>query len=440
MLFSLLYEFFLLLVFLATLPRALYEAIRYKKHTSNFFKRLGFGFPEIKRNEGAPVIWVHAVSVGECHAANPIVKRLRSELPRATIIVSSVSETGHAEAKKTITQADYHVYLPYDFYLPVTHVLDKARPDLVVLTEGDFWYRFLHTAKRQGAVISVINGKMSAESCRRFSRFSYFAKKLFAQIDFFCVQSDLYKERFLQAGVAASKISVTGNLKCDSLPEPIGEEEVDQLKSKLQITDGDTVVVIGSTHDPEEELLLNQLTPLLQKFSQLKLIIAPRHPERFNDVAALLEKHGVSYARWSQASCQTNPQAVLIDAMGVLRKCYQVADIAIVAGSFTEKVGGHNIMEAQVFGIPVLSGPYMHSQPQLIESAKFYNAILQVEPNAVGQAVERLLTQPSECQTLGKCALTMVEAMRGATNRTQDQLYQLAPQFFACRKVGEGVL
>ncbi len=432
MLFSLFYEIILFVLFIIALPKALYECIRYGKHKTNFFKRLGFGFPHIKKVGSGPIIWVHAVSVGECHAANPLIKRLKEEIPEATVVVSSVSETGHAEAKKTITVADYHVYLPFDFFLPVRYVVRRVMPDLVLLCEGDFWYRFLREVKKIGAVTVVVNGKVSATSAERFSKLSFFTKKLFSLIDFLAVQSDLYKERFLQMGIAASKIAVTGNLKCDSLPKPVSDDEIAALKEKMQLHADDKVVVIGSTHDPEEEMLLGELKPLLEKFPKLKIIIAPRHPERFELVAELLKRNNISFGRWSEENGSAAASAYLIDAMGILRKCYQLADIAIVAGSFTDKVGGHNIMEPQAFGIPVISGPYMFSQPQLIESAKFYNAILQLESSEIRAAIERLLSQPEDAQTLGKNAITMVTAMQGATNRTRNEIYNLTPQFFSC--------
>lgn len=423
MLFSIMYEVVLFLLFLAALPKALYEYIRYGKHKTNFLKRVGFDFPHINRKNDGPIIWVHAVSVGECHAANPLIKQIKSELPDATIIVSSVSETGHAEAKKTITSADYHVYLPFDFYLSVNHIFKQVKPDMVILTEGDFWYRFLKEAKKHGASIAVINGKVSETSAKRFCQFRSFTKRLFALIDIVCVQSELYKERFLAMGIDPAKIVVTGNLKVDSLPTAISESELAELRKTLHIAPGDTVLVIGSTHDPEEELLLSQLTPILTSHPTLKVIIAPRHPERFEAVAQILEKHGLSYGSWTKGSIHANPQAYLIDAMGILRKCYQLADIAIVAGSFTDKVGGHNIMEPQAFGIPVLTGPYMYSQPQLIECAKYYNAILQVSSTEVGPTIEKLLADSALRQQLGKQSLEMVKELRGATMRTRNTIW-----------------
>jgi 3-deoxy-D-manno-octulosonic-acid transferase len=434
MLFSVLYELLLWLAFILALPKAFYECIRYKKHLSNFPKRLGFGFPKIRRKGKGPIIWIHSVSVGECQAVAALIKRFQAEMCEPTIVVSSVSETGHAEAKKTLHTADYHVYLPFDFYLCVTHVLNRCTPDFVILSEGDFWYRFLKEAKRRGAVEIVVNGKISEKSEKSFKFFSFFAKRLFSLLDMMFVQSELYEKRFLNIGVAASKMKVTGNLKCDSLPAILPEAEIDQLREKFHLRTQDKVVVIGSTHNPEEELILSQLAPLAKKFPNLKLIIAPRHPERFAEVEELIKKHGLSLGTWTKGASSPNPQAFLIDAMGILRKSYQLANIAIVAGSFTNKIGGHNIMEPQVFGIPVIAGPYMYSQPQLIECARYYNAILQVGESEIGTAVSRLLSEPKYAESFGKSALTMVSALRGATDRTMNEIVKLVPEFFACVK------
>jgi 3-deoxy-D-manno-octulosonic-acid transferase len=432
--FSVLYEIVVAFAFLAFLPKALYQCLRYKKHRTNTIRRLGIGFPHVERKGQGPIIWMHAVSVGESQAATALLKRLQEEIPDVTVVVSSTSETGHAEAKKALKSADYHVYLPFDFAPCVKHVLSRCAPDLVILIEGDFWYRFLKEAKKQGAVALVVNGKVSETSCQRFCKVPFFTKRLFSLLDFLCVQSDLYKQRFLAMGIAASKIAVTGNLKTDSLPLPLSPSELEELRARLHLAPTDRVIVVGSTHDPEEELILSQLAPLLARDSHVKIILAPRHPERFELVEALLTKHNIPYASWTKGTKEANPRGILIDAMGVLRKCYQLADVAIVAGSFIKRVGGHNIMEAQAFGVPVVSGPYMHSQPQLIECAKFYDAILQVDNAEVGQAVERLLSDADLSQRLGNNALKMVAELRGATDRTLHEVRELAPQFFACNK------
>ncbi len=434
MIVSFLYEFFLFIGFCCLLPKAIYQSIRFNKYRSSWRSRFGIGFPHVQRKGSGPIIWIHAVSMGETGAVALLAKRLKEEIEDATFVVSSTTETGHAEAKKQMPFASHFVYLPLDFLWCVKLVFRRCTPDIVILCESDFWYNFLRTAKKNGAICLLVNGKLSEKSTKRFACFSLFTRKLFSLIDAFCVQSELYKTRFLQLGIPASKIYITGNLKFDTVPTPLIQDKLEELKAKLHIQPQDFVVVIGSTHKLEEEMLLDQIAPLASLFPHIKIIIAPRHPERFEDVAAIIQRYSLPYATWTKGSSVANPTLFLIDAMGILRHCYQLADVAIVAGSFTDKVGGHNILEAQAFGIPVVCGPYMYSQPHLIESAQAYHAIIQVPAEQVRATLLELLNNPGKCQTLKNNASCFVSAIQGATHKNFSMVQELAPQFFLCKK------
>jgi len=424
------YEVVVLVCFFLYLPKMLYQRLRYGKYKESFLQRFGYRFKKVQPKDHGPIIWVHAVSVGECQAVSSVIKELQQQIPNVTIVVSSVTETGHAEAKKTLFFADRHVFLPFDFYLSVKHVLSQCMPDMIILCEGDFWFRFLDEAKKKGSVIVVVNGKLSEKSCHRMKYFPAFTRRLFSLVDFFCVQTEQYKERFQRLSVPASKIRVTGNVKTDSLPEPLQKAELDALRMRMKISSGDTVIVIGSTHSPEEMLLLQQLVSLYPVYPNLKIILAPRHPERFSEVGGIIEKMGLSFSSWTNPEKVQNPQVFLLDAMGVLRNAYQLATISIVAGSFTMRVGGHNILEAQVFLKPVIVGPYMHTQPQLIESSLYFDAIVQVKSDAVGKTVQDLLENPVRQKALSDNCEKMLKSMQGATCKTMEALHKLVPEFF----------
>ena len=359
MLFSIFYEILMLLGFIVFFPKALYQAFFHKKYRKSALLRFGFQFPEIQRKGSGPVFWLHAPSVGETQAISSVVKRLKEEVKDGTFIISSVTETGHEAAKRIIPYADYHVFLPFDFYFSVKQVLSRAAPDVVILCETDFWWRFLYEAKKLGACAMLVSGKISENSYKNFKRFHFFAKRLFSLIDFFCLQSDQYKNRFLGLGIPASKIAVTGNIKGDIKFEPLNTEELSCLRQKLGMAADDLVLVVGSSHDPEEHLILQEVAPLLQKHKNFKLVIVPRHPNRFSEVEKLIAKSGLESTSWTKLADLINvhPQVVLVDTMGVLIHCYQIADFALVAGSFTERVGGDNILEPCYFGVPTLCGP-----------------------------------------------------------------------------------
>ena len=433
MLFSVCYELLMWLVFIAFLPKAIYQAISQKKYRKSTSRRFGFQFPKVERKGSGPIFWVHAVSVGETQAIASFVKRIKREISDATFVISSVTETAHETAKRALPDADYHVFLPFDFYFSVKHTLSLANPDVVILCETDFWWRFLYEAKKLGAVAMLVNGKISERSCNNFKRAGFFAKRLFGLIDFYCLQSEEYKKRFLSLGVPASKIKVTGNIKGDVQFSSLQKDEIQRLKESLGFAKDDLVLVVGSTHDPEELLILQELKPLLEKYAHFKLVIVPRHPNRFSEVANLIANSGLENSSWTklESGLKSSPKVVLVDAMGALIKCYQIADLAIVAGSFTERVGGHNILEPCYFGVPTLCGPYMHTQQQLLDTAHHFGAIVQVDEKNLQKTVDELIANPQKRKDIGQKGLVMMTTLRGATDRTIDMQRMLTPQFFS---------
>jgi len=424
MIVSILYECSLYFLALLALPKMAYQMLVHKKYRDSLFQRLGIRFPVIDKGQ-RQLIWIHAVSVGETKAVALLAKRLKSELNNPIVVISSITETGHAEAKRSIPTADYHVYLPFDFRWSVKSIINRTRPDLVILCETDFWYNFLRFSKASGATIALVNGKVSPTSTKRFKRLSWLTKSLFNLIDLFGLQSRHYKERFLTIGIPEEKLIVTGNLKFDEQPEMMSETEKMQLKSRLGIQDGEKVVVIGSTHNPEEENLLEEIRKVWPAFPDLKVIIVPRHPERFSEVASLLKSKEIPFIRYSQTGSPTynGGKVVLLDAMGMLRKCYQLADAAIVAGSYIEKVGGHNILEPLWYGVPLLYGPYMHSQPALVELVKEYGAGKQVSLQDMHRELISVLGG-KDVPEMNQAGKKLISEVGGSTERTLNLLKQ----------------
>ncbi|MBA2728245.1 MAG: 3-deoxy-D-manno-octulosonic acid transferase, partial [Parachlamydiaceae bacterium] len=362
MIIPIFYELILWLLALLALPKIIYSAIFYGKYRESFFKRWGKGFPVINKGNRR-LIWVHAVSMGETKAVSTLIKSLKAGKDNPIVLVSSITETAHAEAKKSIPEADYHVFMPFDFNFLIAPIVAKVSPDLVLLSETDFWFNFLRAAKKCGAEIAVVNGKISERSVKRFQKFSFFSNALFGCIDLFCLQSVHYQKRFASLNIPSDKMIVTGNLKFDDEPPRLTEIEKLNLKVKWGIDPSSKVLVIGSSHDPEERQLLEVMRNIWKKEPSLKVILVPRHPDRFNTVGTLLESLSIPFSRYSQPEglSNINSKVILIDAMGQLRNSYQIADLAIVAGSYTEKVGGHNILEPLWFGVPTIFGPHMHS-------------------------------------------------------------------------------
>ncbi|WP_068471078.1 3-deoxy-D-manno-octulosonic acid transferase [Candidatus Protochlamydia phocaeensis] len=426
------YECCLWILALLAIPKMLYQLVFYKKYRQSLLPRLGFDYPIFQQN-GEPLIWIHAVSVGETKAVVSLVRELKQRFPSSLFVVSSITETGHAEAKRSLPFVDYHVYLPFDFSFIVRRLIKRASPDLVILCESDFWFNFMRLAKAQGASLVLVNGKLSEKSTHRFCKVPFFSKALFELFDFLCVQNALYEKRFIEAGASPEKIHITGNLKLDDEYPQLTAEEVTQWRQKLGIQPDQLVLTIGSSHHPEEQLILQLLKEIWKSFPTLKVIFVPRHPERFQEVGELLEKERLLWVAFTDINRRTGKeQAILIDAMGMLRMCYQLSDIAIVGGSFTSKVGGHNILEPCWYSKPVLFGPHMYSQPELVDLIKEYDAGKQVSEEQLQETLFHLLGDSAERQRMGQNGLELIRSLKGSTKRTlhviDPLLHQLSVQ------------
>lgn len=425
MLLGIFYELALWTLAMAAIPKMLYQRFVHGKYRNSLSKRFGFGFPNITKGD-RKLIWIHAVSVGETKVVASLAKLLKNSPGNPIIVVSSITETGHVEAQRSMPFADYHVYLPFDLYSIISPIIRRAKPELVILSESDFWYNFLRSSKSHGASVAVVNGKISQRSADRFRKLKLFTNALFSCVDLLCTQNLLYQERFVEVGIPAQKLIVTGNMKFDESYPKLNADEIDIWRRNLGIKASDQVLVVGSTHDPEELLILDALKEVWQHLPHLKVLIVPRHPERFLEVAMLLHKKEIPFIRFSNFNANTGEEKViLIDAMGQLRRCYQLADLAIVGGSFTDKVGGHNIIEPCWYGVPVLFGPHMHTQLELVSLVKQYNAGIQVNKDNLTSTLLSILKDPEKRAKYGKGGELLVSEMQGATAKTWQAISDL---------------
>ncbi len=318
-----------------------------------FFPKELFSFKKEK-------FWFHAVSFGEVKALRPFLEKMQKNFPEGAFFLSTVTVTGFEEAKKIPFLKVF--YLPFDFSWIQRKIL-KIAPTFLFLMEGDFWKNMLYYAKKAKAKVVLLNGKISERSCARFSKLPFFSKKLFSYIDLFLLQNEEYKKSFLKLKVPKEKLFVTGNMKLHpvSLKKPSLEKKVEKSLSLNPFF----VLTIGSSHDPEEKLLLQQILPLLQE-EKLKVFLAPRHPERALSLLKAVEKLKIKTALFSEEeSSLQKATLILIDQMGVLPFCYKYSHVAIVAGSFDPALEGHNLIEPALYNTPVIFGPHTKAQQEL---------------------------------------------------------------------------
>lgn len=424
--FSFFYNLGLFFLAIFTLPKLLWQWCMHGKYRQSLKARFGISLPSFTPKKGQDVIWIHAVSMGETRAVIPLYRKMRAAYPNSAILISTTTETGQAEAKRSMPEASAHFFLPLDFSWAIRRVMQQLQPTRLILCESDFWYHLLKIAKERGVRTDLINGKVSERSCQRFQKFAFFTRKLFANCDLFCVQSERYRDRFLSMGIPNEKIHVTGNLKFDSPAKKMEISESAAFKASLGITPNDQVLVVGSSHAPEEDWILSAVNSVWKKIPHLKVILVPRHPERFNEVAHLIEQKGIAFHRLSEKK-KGNERLILIDAMGKLNPCYQIADIAIVGGSYTSHIGGHNIFEPIVFSVPVLFGPHMHRQPDLEEIVLTSASGKQVNIEQLPETLIEILEKPDIRLRYTEACHRLVQSIHGATERTFAQLFSQLP-------------
>lgn len=409
------YDLLLILAMLVLLPRFVWRRAVYGEYKGLFGSYFGLSVPRILKKKGR-VFLLHAVSMGETKAAASLFEQLKRLYPEDQFYITSRTETGHAEAKRILAQADGHFLLPIDFSWAMRRFFQKLQPDVVILVESEFWLHFLKYAKGSGALVCLVSGRLSSRSFHRFQKIPYFSRLLFSYLDLICVQNESFQENFLELGVDPSKVYVTGNLKLDTSIVSIDQLE---LRRKMGIKETDFVLIIASTHPGEEEKILQSLSSLCQTESSLKLLFVPRHPHRFAEVEECLRKAHfpqISYSRIEQK--EGNEKIFLIDAMGLLLSFYQIADLSIVGGSFFPHLCGHNIFEPIQAGAVVIFGPYMSDQKDFVQSILEAQAGVQIPLEGLAPIVSEFWKDPELRKSMQEKGQKLFHQMQGAALRT----------------------
>jgi 3-deoxy-D-manno-octulosonic-acid transferase len=389
-----------------------------------------------------PVVWFHGVSVGEIHLLRQVVARFRQRFPDWQCVVSTTTNTGYDEACKHFADLAV-IHWPFDFTWAVNSALRTIKPTLVVLSEGEVWPNFVGAAKRQGVKLALINGRMSPRSAKRFRRFRWLLAGVFAELDWIGAQNDEYRRQYEYLG--AVRVVTTGNIKYDGVNIERRNTRTDAMRTLLGISSEALVWVAGSTQDPEESIALDIYVRAKATHPTLRLILVPRHPERFDDVARLLERSGLPFVRRSALQCSPHAPRedvvtrsvtttlgdpiILVDTIGELSAIWGLADLAFVGGSLDGKRGGQNMIEPSAYGAAVLFGPHTWNFKQTVADLLACGAAIQVQDAiALEEAVIRLLGDASERQQLGAAARAFVLSQQGATERTLDELQGLMSQ------------
>jgi 3-deoxy-D-manno-octulosonic-acid transferase len=439
-------------------PCLLFQALVRGKYRQGWGAKL-FGL--VPRREGdAFCVWLHAVSVGEVNLLKPLVERIARTRPAWHVVISTTTRTGYALAKQ---KYDTHTvfYCPLDFSWAVRAAMRRVRPGLLLLAELELWPNLIRAAKASGATVAVVNGRLSPRSYRGYRRLRWLIGGMLRRIDLIAAQNEEYAERFLRLGARAESVHVTGSMKFDDVQTDRRNPATAWLKQLAGFGDDDVVFLAGSTHHPEEKLAIKTFRRLAEQHPQLRLVLVPRHAERFEEVARLLDRSRLAWQRRSEltskrgmtlelsnratakkpdkkqtrgkqtvqddrVSGNDGPRVLLIDTIGELSAWWGLADIAFVGGSLNRR-GGQNMIEPAAYGAAVSFGPNTRNFRDIVAALLGRKAAVVVKNGRqLTGFVKRCLERPRFADRLGQRAQSFVVRQQGATETTLKLLLKLA--------------
>ena len=418
-----------LLAAIAYSPVIIYRAIRYERYRTGWDQRFG----KIScRDPHKKCIWLHAVSVGEVNAAKTIIKQLENKFGDFEIVISTTTDTGFARATTLFSENHQVFYFPFDFSWIMRRAFRNIRPAICLLMELEIWPNLVEIAKQANIPVIVVNGRMSDKSFPRYQKIKPLVKKMFGKISLTLAQTEQYAQRFKELGCPDEKIIVTGSLKYDTAQITDKVEGADALAAQLNIG-SERLWVTGATGNDEEKILLDVFQQLKQdaRFANLRLVIVPRKPERFDEVAQLIERRGLPLIRYSRIKNNTTPpptdnQAIILgDTMGDLRKFYSLAEIIFVGRSLVP-MGGSDMVEAAALGKCTVFGPHAFNFKQTVDALLADSgAIMVKDQEELLQTIQQCLTDSDFAQSIANKGREVIRKNQGATKNTIDQIAKI---------------
>lgn len=362
-----------------------------------------------------PVIWIHAVSMGEVEAARPLVDSMQIQYPGHQILITTMTPTGSARVLSLYGDSVLHCYLPYDLPFAVKRFLRSARPAVGIIMETELWPNLIHYASQQSVPLVLANARLSARSAAGYQRIAALTQTMLQQISLIAAQSQDDRKRLIALGADKDSVHAVGNLKFEiSLPASLNEE----AEALRTLWGNRPVFIAASTHEGEDEIILNASRRMRAEFPDLLLILVPRHPERFDKVAALSQRSGFKILRRSdQGMCTREIQVLVVDTMGELPLFYGTADIAFVGGSLVPR-GGHNLLEPAALGRPVIIGPHYFNFNEISRQFLSANAAIQIDSSeSLANAVIELFRSPQKRADMGQAGQQLIQHSQGASQR-----------------------
>ena len=430
----LLYSLLFTLGFILLLPRFLFDALGHGKYVAGFGERMGR--LAVIDTQGHPVIWLHCVSVGETQAARPLARALLQKFPNHRLVVSTITLTGQRVAREVFREeAAAVIYFPFDWSWTVRRALNHVNPEIVLVMETELWPRFLLECNKRKTSVALVNGRLSEKSFRRYKLVRGFIKKVLSSLDVALMQSEADAVRILKLGLDAARVEVSGNVKFDLLASSDEHALTESLRERFGLERTRPLIVAASTHEKEERIAIEAFKRLraAPEGHRARLLIAPRHPERFDEVAALLNSYGIAWARRSEAQSEADKtcDVILLDSIGELRAAYPLAEIVFVGGSLVP-TGGHNVLEPAAAGACIVTGTHTNNFAAIIKAFLKRDALVQLPylpeeaaPAELARVFTELLADDTRRQKMIERARAVLEENRGATLYTAERIAKL---------------
>ena len=420
----LVYSLLLTLGLIVLIPRILFQVLAHGKYVSGIRERLG-SLPRLQ-DVGRPTVWLHCVSVGETQAARPLVGRLREAFPKHRLVVSTITLTGQTLAREVFkSQADHVIYFPFDWYWCVRRALAAIRPDVVLIMETELWPNFLRCCAEIGVPVALVNGRISTQSFRGYRLIKSFVARVLQNVSMAVMQSEDDAERLKYLGMPSDSLFVSGNLKFDATPPTKSDAITQALRERFAIQSDVPLILAASTHSSEEKIIIDSFKKLKERRS-IRLMIAPRHPERFAEVSSLLDNSQLRWRRRSAppATGDATADVILLDSIGELPATYSLATIVFVGGSMV-KTGGHNVLEPAAVAAPIITGAHTDNFKAVVDLLDQEQAIIKLPALDREEMVIRLyevfqelLDSPTARKQMGEKAQKLVIENKGAAEKT----------------------
>ncbi len=418
-------DFLYLFAALAYSPVIIYRAIRHKRYRTGWGQRFG---KIIRRNPAKKCIWIHAVSVGEVNAAKTILKELENIHNDFEIVISTTTDTGHARATNLFGKNHQVFFFPFDFSLAMYRAFKNIRPKVCLLMELEVWPNFIDIAQQLHVPVIIVNGRISDKSFFRYGKIKPFAKIVFGKVSLVLAQTQEYASRFKEIGAPDENVIVTGSLKYDTAQITDKVEGADKVSHQLSI-DNERLWIAGATGPGEEKIILDVFAQLVKReqFKDLRLVIVPRKPERFDDVAQLIGEAGFDFVRYSEFKktdkiSREKTSVILGDTMGDLRKLYCLATVIFV-GRTLVPMGGSDMMEAAALGKCTIFGPHAFNFKQTVNALLENNGAIMVEnQEQLLDAMQKCLARPEYAQEIARNGREVIRKNQGATQKTIEQI------------------